>query len=201
MNTKERNVSEIGSVTILQVPKRCVFFRIPNDGRNPKTQWSQWLYIIIIIIRWKSEVVPVLNWLSICHDDLWRNGGIAPPYLTSVLDWREWSVSRSSRFNLGKRVPGIHWIGGWVEPRAGLDDMEKRKIFHWRESNLGRPAHSPSLYRTQLTEPFIIWFFIYILFVDAGPGEIKEFLLRHWSRRHYSHIGYVGTVARIQSFD
>jgi hypothetical protein len=24
----------------------------------------------------------------------------------------------------GKR-PGTHFIGGWVDPRAGLDDMEK----------------------------------------------------------------------------
>jgi hypothetical protein len=25
------------------------------------------------------------------------------------------------------KTPGIHWIGGWVGPRAGLDDMERRK--------------------------------------------------------------------------
>jgi hypothetical protein len=24
-----------------------------------------------------------------------------------------------------ERVPGTHWIGGWVDPRAGLDDVEK----------------------------------------------------------------------------
>jgi hypothetical protein len=30
-----------------------------------------------------------------------------------------------------------HWIGGWVGPRTGLDDVEKRKIFHCRESNQG----------------------------------------------------------------
>jgi hypothetical protein len=29
---------------------------------------------------------------------------------------------------LGERVPGTHWIGGWVDPRAGFDDMEKRKF-------------------------------------------------------------------------
>jgi hypothetical protein len=33
-------------------------------------------------------------------------------------------------------------------PKAGLDDVEKRKIAcHYKESNPGRPAHSPSLYR------------------------------------------------------
>jgi hypothetical protein len=29
----------------------------------------------------------------------------------------------------GERAPGTHWIGGWVDLRAGLDDMGKRKFF------------------------------------------------------------------------
>jgi hypothetical protein len=29
----------------------------------------------------------------------------------------------------GERAPGGHWIGDWVEPRAGLDDVEKRKVY------------------------------------------------------------------------
>jgi hypothetical protein len=28
----------------------------------------------------------------------------------------------------GKEPPGTHWIRGWVDPRAGLDDVEKRKF-------------------------------------------------------------------------
>jgi hypothetical protein len=28
----------------------------------------------------------------------------------------------------GKAAPGTHWIGGWVDPRTGLDDLEKRKF-------------------------------------------------------------------------
>jgi hypothetical protein len=27
-----------------------------------------------------------------------------------------------------KKDTGIHWIGGWVGPRVGLDAMAKRKI-------------------------------------------------------------------------
>jgi hypothetical protein len=26
------------------------------------------------------------------------------------------------------KSPVTHFIGGWVDPRAGLDDMEKRKL-------------------------------------------------------------------------
>jgi hypothetical protein len=46
-------------------------------------------------------------------------------FLTSALAGGEWSVSRPDRFTPGERAPGIHWIGGWVDPRAGLDDVEK----------------------------------------------------------------------------
>jgi hypothetical protein len=28
-----------------------------------------------------------------------------------------------------ERAPGTHFIGGWVDPRAGLDDVEKWKFF------------------------------------------------------------------------
>jgi hypothetical protein len=40
--------------------------------------------------------------------------------LTSALVGGEWSASRPCRF-----TPGTHFIGGWVDSRAGLDDMEK----------------------------------------------------------------------------
>jgi hypothetical protein len=46
-------------------------------------------------------------------------------FLTSALAGGEWSASRPGRFTAGERIPGTHWIGGWVGPRAGLDDVEK----------------------------------------------------------------------------
>jgi hypothetical protein len=41
-------------------------------------------------------------------------------FLTLALVGGEWSGSLPGRF-----TPGTHWIGGWVDPRAGLDDVEK----------------------------------------------------------------------------
>jgi hypothetical protein len=49
-------------------------------------------------------------------------------FLTSALAGGEWSASRPGRFTPGERDPGTHWIGGWVDPRAGLDGVEKRKF-------------------------------------------------------------------------
>jgi hypothetical protein len=68
---------------------------------------------------------------------------------TSALAGGEWSVSRPGRFTSGERAPGANWIGGWVDPRAGLDDVEKRKFLTLPGLELlpfGRPARSQSLY-------------------------------------------------------
>jgi hypothetical protein len=48
-------------------------------------------------------------------------------FFTSALVGGQWSASRPCRFTLRERSLGTHWIGGWVGPRAGLDDVEKKK--------------------------------------------------------------------------
>jgi hypothetical protein len=65
-------------------------------------------------------------------------------FLTSAPDGGEWSDSRAGRLTDGKRAPGIHWIGGYLGPSAGLDAVVKRKTMcPLRESDPGRPARSP----------------------------------------------------------
>jgi hypothetical protein len=47
-------------------------------------------------------------------------------------------------------APRTHWIGDWVDPRAGLDELEKRKFFTLPGPELRPvccPARSQSLYR------------------------------------------------------
>jgi hypothetical protein len=47
-------------------------------------------------------------------------------------------------------APGTRWIGGWVDPRAGLDNVEKRKFLTLPGLELrplSRPARSLSIYR------------------------------------------------------
>jgi hypothetical protein len=49
-----------------------------------------------------------------------------------------------------ERAPGTHCIKGWVDPRAGLDNMEKLKFLTLpglEPRPLSRPARSQSLYR------------------------------------------------------
>jgi hypothetical protein len=64
--------------------------------------------------------------------------------VASALVGGEWSASFSGLF-----TPGTHWIGGWVGPRAGPDDVEKRKFLTLPGLELRplcRAARSQSLY-------------------------------------------------------
>jgi hypothetical protein len=51
--------------------------------------------------------------------------------------------------------PGTHWIGGWVGPRAGLEDVEKRKLFTL--PGLGLPDRSQSLYRLRYPSSYLVF--------------------------------------------
>jgi hypothetical protein len=55
----------------------------------------------------KSKVVHALNQLN------------------TALVAGEWSASCPGRFISGERVFCTHWIGGWVDHKSGLHDMEK----------------------------------------------------------------------------
>jgi hypothetical protein len=62
-------------------------------------------------------------------------------FLTSVLAGGEWSGCPCS-FISRERAPGTHWL---VNPRAGLDGVEKRKFLTipgLELRTLGRPARS-----------------------------------------------------------
>jgi hypothetical protein len=54
----------------------------------------------------------------------------------------EWPVLGPGRFTAEEKAAGAHWIGGWVDPRVGTGISPA-----FRESKIGRPASSPSLYR------------------------------------------------------
>jgi hypothetical protein len=61
--------------------------------------------------------------------------------LTSALAGGEWSASHPGRFTPGEIAPGTHWVGGWVDSRAGLDDVGK--ILDYRDSNPGPTVIQP----------------------------------------------------------
>jgi hypothetical protein len=49
-------------------------------------------------------------------------------FLTSALAGGEWSASRLGRFIPGKRAPGTHWAGGWVDLSAIYGDESSASL-------------------------------------------------------------------------
>jgi hypothetical protein len=60
----------------------------------------------------------------------------------------------------GEIAAGTHLIGGCVGLRIGFDAVENKEILLCRESNPGRPACSPSLYRLSYADSEIKWFIV-----------------------------------------
>jgi hypothetical protein len=82
-------------------------------------------------------------------------------FLTSALVGGEWSASRPGRFTPGKEPPVPIWIGDWVGPSTGLDDVEKRKfltLLGLELRPLGRPVSSQSLYRLRYPSSLIFFY-------------------------------------------
>jgi hypothetical protein len=82
--------------------------------------WEYDKYCIIIMVK----LFLCLTNNTLCHEGIWGSGCIDPHFLDLGTSWR-WSASQPSRFTPGERAPITHWIGGWVDPRASLDDVEK----------------------------------------------------------------------------
>jgi hypothetical protein len=75
---------------------------------------------------------------NLCHEDLWKSGGITPPFLNWALDRREWSVHAPAALLPGEIVAVTRLTGEWIGPTAGRDAVQKRK-----ESGNRTPAVQP----------------------------------------------------------
>jgi hypothetical protein len=103
--------------------------------------WVHWLSLSYTV---KVEISPCFNWAPRYEGVLGEWSYSSTHSLTSALDRGEWSASHPGRFTPRERAPGTHWIGGWVDPRAFLDAVVKRKIpSPRRESNPRTPIVRP----------------------------------------------------------
>jgi hypothetical protein len=104
-------------------------------------------------------------------------------FLTLVLVGGEWSASRLGHFTPGERTPGIHWTGGLVGPRAGLDDVEKRKFLTLSGLEirpLGRPACNQSLDRLRYPGSILICKMFKFNFLHEDTIILKLILEEIW---------------------
>jgi hypothetical protein len=72
------------------------------------------------------------------YEGVWKRESIAPSFSFSVLDGDE----SSCRFIPGQTAPGTERTGGWVDPRDGMEAMEKKKsLLHaWNRTPIPWPS-------------------------------------------------------------
>jgi hypothetical protein len=152
------------STSIRPWPHTFRYFTIHQSLYHSKLYCGDWQYrkqkrifqkgIIIgtikILCFWTLSIV--LTDYALCHKGVWGSGCI-DLRIDLGTSWR-WVVRFMQRLLYPRRKntppPGTHWIRGWVGPRTGLDDVEKRKFLTILGLELrphGRPARSQSLYR------------------------------------------------------
>jgi hypothetical protein len=73
----------------------------------------------------KVKLSPFLTNQTLCHEGVWGSGCIDPHFLDLGTSWRRVVSFTLRPLYPRERAAGTHCIGGWVEPRAGLEDMEK----------------------------------------------------------------------------
>jgi hypothetical protein len=78
------------------------------------------IYISLCRSNHRLNSAEVLTNWALRHENVWGSGCIDPHFLDLGISWR-WVVSFTPLpLYPWERAPGTHFIGGWVDPRAGL---------------------------------------------------------------------------------
>jgi hypothetical protein len=102
--------------------------------------------------------------------------------------------------------PGIRWKGGWMGPRNVLDPKERKNCFFpCRQSNPGRPARSPLLYRLSYHSSFLL-FLVRLARAQVlwAPNTSTQFVdCRRYNRRYMSmnQFEWIGSLREIFNFN
>jgi hypothetical protein len=102
--------------------------------------------------RWKGKVVP-LHCMKVQ-----RGSGVIAPLVHNLSIVCNWLVSFPPQPSYPwTGSPGIQWTGGWVDPTAGLDISENRRIsFPCLDSNSGLCSPYPNNYTNWATRCLLL---------------------------------------------
>jgi hypothetical protein len=106
---------------------------------------------------------------------MWGSGFIDPQFLDFGTSWG-WVVSYTPLpLYPGERAPGTHFIGGWVGPRAGLDDMEENS-WPYQDSNSHPSVVQPvASHYIDYAIPALGW---YLSFSKHARWSVHEYKIR-----------------------
>jgi hypothetical protein len=143
---------------------------------GPYTAWAIQAPIFRMVFYISTKLSLCLTNSALCHEDVWGAVCIDPRILDIDISW-SWVSSFTPR-PLYPREKGIHWIGGWVNLRTGMDKVERRKILPLPGLELrplGRPAPSQPLY--WLRYSLMSYLYMYIstcLWMSSLKTTVKE---------------------------
>jgi hypothetical protein len=95
-------------------------------------------------------------------------------FLTSAQAGVKWPDSRHGLFISWERTSGTHLTGGWVDPRAGLNYLEKRKFMTLSGLELwpfSRPDRRQSLYRLHYRGSYNKWRYLSYVFIFSTASR------------------------------
>jgi hypothetical protein len=95
-------------------------------GKQPTEYEAGWTAVPVWTQR-SREISPTSGNRTSLLGDVWVSGGTAPLFLTSAVDGGG-QLHTPAALSPDKEHPSAHWIGGCMDPRAGLDIVNKRKI-------------------------------------------------------------------------
>jgi hypothetical protein len=82
------------------------------------------------------------NYTLCRREGAWGSGYIDPHFLDLGISWRWVARFTPLALTLGERATDTHWIGGWIGPRAGLDDTKQRNFLTLPELGTLTPRSS-----------------------------------------------------------
>jgi hypothetical protein len=90
----------------------------------------------------------------------------------------------------GDSPSGTHWIGNWVGPSVGLDNVEKKKFLTLAGLEL-RPLGSPA----RLRYPGGMKYHVIIYYFSAGCDQLKFYRIRSkiWNQK-FLVVEYVSAI-------
>jgi hypothetical protein len=94
-----------------------------------------------------------------------------------------------------ERIPGTHWTGGWVGPRAGLDTRGyRRNPFASAGDRTSTARSQPDTILTEYSDPLCCYYYYLFLIICVTYNETAENMTNVSSRHTLNRVWHTKVV-------
>jgi hypothetical protein len=107
--------------------------RYPVQDLNPWPPENRAAFSVCLVLSRHAIATKICNSFTMSSPTPteWGRNGAQLLKHNAMKRWKWVVIFTPRRFTSRERIPGSHWIRGWVDPRAGLDVAEKRQSLIW----------------------------------------------------------------------